>query len=530
MKQRKKAKYAINDLFFFCFIAVIFALLPGGAGEDTAGAAEAAASEKLEEAVFQIPEAPGTPGEDGVVLTQVRYQSYDGFRWKALQFVFSDGTAVEWEPFYEHYKLKNVECLDLTGDGVSELLLWGYFVNTAGEYNLLNIFQIDGREVGELSFQEDIAELKDEVCHTNLFYTDRGGRKGYALQVETRGKEGAQIFLEQVMEIYYEGGRWRKLPGRNLAPRVSLESDSWEARIYEAFLRGECSGGESENARFAARYCYPVLNDYEDFCFQDILDGILAGSRGTFETSAPVEKLECERIDCVEYGLLDCGGDGIPELALRVRGVHKYSVNQDCDSILIFGCRDGRVELLFGVDAWEGRRVEICLDGSVHTEAAGRAYSGGGERIFHEVVDTDGGGLAYRSVSDGKIGADGVYKELVEVIAGMGEEVGQMTEYPPLHGEELSADFYQCMLGDKTIYAYRILGDTPGGVLEHIQDYIAENEDRLGVKFFSYETMEALCDAWERKFGLGGWDSQKNRIQWQALQGCEEYTGSEPIS
>lgn len=62
MKQRKKAKYAINDLFFFCFIAVIFALLPGGAGEDTAGAAEAAASEKLEEAVFQIPEAPGTPG------------------------------------------------------------------------------------------------------------------------------------------------------------------------------------------------------------------------------------------------------------------------------------------------------------------------------------------------------------------------------------------------------------------------------------------------------------------------------------
>ena len=79
------------------------------------------------------------------------------------------------------------------------------------------------------------------------------------------------------------------------------------------------------------------------------------------------------------------------------------------------------------------------------------------------------------------------------------------------------------MIDDKMIYAYRMSEDVPGDVLEHIYDYIAENEDELGIKFFSYETMQALCDAQERKIGIAGDDSEENKIQWQTLQGCEEY-------
>lgn len=360
MKNKKKSKYKINYLLIFCGCVLFCALSFCGEKEEAARAAEAKepkASEESGETILKISETAGTPGANGAVLTEVRYDE-SMYMDMLVKFVFSDGKVVEWKSKYSPYTVKAVECLDLTGDGVKEVLLWGYFTNTAGEYNMLNIFQIEGGEVKEMLFWDDIEELRDKVCHTNLFYTGRGGRQGYALQIETWGKEGACVFLEQEMEIYYEGGRWRKLPGRNIKPQVSLESDREEARLYEAFLRGECHSGESESCRYAAVYCHLALID---FCFQDVLDSVLA-------------------------------------------------------------------------------------------------------------------------------------------------------------------EFYQCLIGDKTIYAYRIFEDAPGDVLEHTLGYIEENEEQLGKKFFSYETMLALCDAQERKLGIADHDSKENKVRWHKLQGCEEYT------
>lgn len=241
MRHTKKAKSTVNLILIFCgcilFCALSFCV------KETAGAAENV-TEESGETVLKISETAGTPGKDGAVLTKVRQQYTVSFPESTpVQFVFDDGTAVEWTSIYALYELKNAECLDVTGDGVKEVLLWGYYVNTATEYNMLNIFQIDGREVTELRFWDDIEELRDEACNTNLFYMNRGDKKGYALQVETYGKEGAQVFLEQQMEIYYENGKWRKLPGRELKPQVSLESHSEAAKIYEAFLRGEMQCG-----------------------------------------------------------------------------------------------------------------------------------------------------------------------------------------------------------------------------------------------------------------------------------------------
>lgn len=495
---------------------------------------ESESSEETEESgetVVKITETAGTPGEDGVVLSEVRYDEStsddrSGHRdmYIPVQFVFSDGSVVEWQSLYAWYTPENVQCLDLTGDGVKEVLLWGYFANTAGEYNMLNIFQIHGKEVTEVSFQDDIEELRDGVCNTHLFYLNRGSKKGCALQVETFGKEGAMVFLEQRMEIYYENGKWKKLPGRNLNPQVSLESDSEEARLYEAFLRGECNAGEAVLRCLATEYFHL---GYMNVSFHTILDHVMEDSIRTFQAPVvDIEDIECGLIDCVgsvEYGLMDCGDDGKPEIAVQIRGVHEYAINADCNLILIFGCRNGKVEFLYGVDTWESRHAEIYLDGTIYTDGKGGVYSGvDDERIFHAQADNDE--AAYRSVECGKIGADGVYRERYEVITGMGKEVGSMTTYEPLHNEELSVDFYQCLIENKTMYAYQIHDDVPGDVLEHTLEYIEENEEKLGVQFFTYETMKALCDAQERKLGICDHDDEANKIQWQTLQGCEEYT------
>ncbi|MCM1257037.1 MAG: hypothetical protein NC307_04210 [Roseburia sp.] len=40
-----------------------------------------------------------------------------------VEFVFSDGTTVEWQSRYAYYEVTAAQCLDVTGDGVKELLL-----------------------------------------------------------------------------------------------------------------------------------------------------------------------------------------------------------------------------------------------------------------------------------------------------------------------------------------------------------------------------------------------------------------------
>lgn len=239
--------------------------------EEMAGAAGESAEvsedmEASEETAAKISAIAGMPGKDGIVLTDVAFEK-SLFDKKSeenvpVQFVFSDGTAVERQMPHEVWR---AQYYDITGDGVLEVLLEGYDEGN----RTLNIFQIDGKEITELSFIHDFVELQGRNCDT---------------------------------EIFYENGKWIRLPEQRFEPEVSLESDSEEARLYESFLRGECSAEVSEHYHDAVSHSemVPFGKNREDFYLRDVLDSIIL--------NANRREHHLKGVGQVKYGLIDCGG------------------------------------------------------------------------------------------------------------------------------------------------------------------------------------------------------------------------------
>lgn len=398
------------------------------------------------------------------VLADIRYdENLDGD--VPVEFVFSDGTVVERQSMYP---VMDVEYLDMTGDGVDEVLLKGMFhdgmetEDPAWPYHsTLDIFQIDGSEAVELSFTDDIEELQGKVCEVHVFQLDRGGRKGNALHVRAYIKENLIYNLEKEMDIFYENGKWVKLPKRKFEPTVSLGSDSEDV-----------------------------------FSFQDILETIISDARA--RTGWPVDGVER-----VIYGLMDCGSDGELELVVEVLGVHIYSQNDDSSVIMVFRHSDGKLELIYGVNTWARSETHILSDGSI---------DGGGS-----------GGATLHCWEQGKIGADGVYREAYYLSIGSGQAVGEMEPCYDFQDIEFSPVFYQCKMEGETIYAYDIEEDTPEELREDVLEYIGENEKNLGVEFLTYEKMDALRNARIQELGISEGNDEDKQIFWQTLNGCEDY-------
>lgn len=470
--------------------------------EEMAGAEEESAEvsedmEASEETAAKISAIAGMPGKDGIVLTDVEFEK-SLFDKKSeenvpVQFVFSDGTAVERQMPHEVWR---AQYYDITGDGVLEVLLEGYDEGN----RTLNIFQIDGKEITELSFTHDFVELQGRNCDTEIFYVNRGSREGYALEVKTYKEQVEEAVLDQCLEIFYENGKWIRLPERRFEPEVSLESNSEEARLYESFLRGECSAEVSEHYHDAVSHSemVPFGKNREDFYLRDVLDSIILNANRW--------EHHLKGVGQVKYGLIDCGGDGSMELAVEIAGVHIYSEMDDSSVLMVFKCKDGKVELIYGVDTWARRDVWFCSDGTI--------------------AEWGSGGATFHGADAGKIGADGVYRMAYDMEIGSGQSaqsVGELEGYPSDNGEEVPASFYLCRIGDEAIYAYYIEEDASEDDKERIMEYIAENEKRLGVEFMTYEQMTALMDAQIQELGISDWNDREMEVPWQTLNGCEEY-------
>ena len=473
----------------------ILCLLTGCARKDMGSPPEAGSTGSVEQ---ELP-----------VLTDVLFdkKQLEASEQTALQFLFSDGDSVEWllDDTFERVHHMYVDYDDLTGDGTEEVVVYRILAGVAERYRVVDVFQVEEKEIQKLFPVDDIEGLKGNICEEDVFLVDRNGRKGNGLHVkiyregngsDETGEKALQVADE--MDLYYEDGRWIRLPERELNVEVSLKSDSQEAELYEAFLRGECEAVLSGQYYSDVSYLDPVPAVQESFCFKELLDTIVSGIR---------EGVALDGMEKVECSLIDCGSDGRQELAVRAYGVSIYAWRDDSEVIMIFRCRDGRVELIYSVDCWARSYTDIYPDGYV---------SGGGS-----------GGAMTHYVWEGIIGADGTYREYSIYIESSGGLYG-MTGYKAVGEEILPAEFYECTLGDEKMYGYYIEEDIPEDVRENVMAYIAENEEEMGVIFVESEEMDRRLGKWAESLGITEemrervpWETEG--ISWQAVGGCEDY-------
>lgn len=128
-----------------------------------------------------------------------------------LHFSFSDGTEVDEELRYSPSIVKNVDFVDITGDGKDEVLIYRYFANTATEYTLINFFQIEENCVTEISPELELEELANDVW--NVIDIDFSGEE-YDMPVftmESYGKMNALTYPDKRVLVGYQGGGWQIL-------------------------------------------------------------------------------------------------------------------------------------------------------------------------------------------------------------------------------------------------------------------------------------------------------------------------------
>lgn len=80
-----------------------------------------------------------------------------------------------------------------------------------------------------------------------------------------------------------------------------------------------------------------------------------------------------DTVNSIEYAYLDCGNDGVEELALRFVGLDIYSDDDNSDATVVISCKDGALELVYSCESWARSNTEINYYGCIDSGGSGGA-------------------------------------------------------------------------------------------------------------------------------------------------------------
>ena len=128
-----------------------------------------------------------------------------------LHFSFSDGTEVDEELSCFPSIVENVDFVDITGDGKDEVLIYRYFANTATEYTLINIFQIEENCVTEISPELELEELANNVWDVIDIDFSEEEYDMPVFTMESYEKINTVTYPDKRVLVGYQGGGWQIL-------------------------------------------------------------------------------------------------------------------------------------------------------------------------------------------------------------------------------------------------------------------------------------------------------------------------------
>ena len=230
-----------------------------------------------------------------------------------------------------------------TGGGSSDFEFKAYEYDAFG--NLLNEETVYD-EVYDHEVNYDSAYCRERIV--DLF-----GKYGLALDSGAAANPEQDLFADLQAARGYQELLFLNMWGVYLDEGAEYHFNDWDSPIlvYESFLRGEKTVRTRAGAWFSDQ-------EQMDLTIQDML--------------AKVEKVyleysEKDTITRIEYAYLDCGGDGVEELAVRFVGLDIYSPDDDSDLTAIIACRDGELELIYSRESWARSGTAIYSYGCIYT-------------------------------------------------------------------------------------------------------------------------------------------------------------------
>lgn len=151
----------------------------------------------------------GCKAENIPVLADITWEDSESVTGgTVLYFSFTDGTVSE-----EYIDLdgivNDIEYQDITGDGIDEVIVSLYFLNTITEYNILYMYQVKNGIVEDIS-PFSYAEHINDVWNMTLLQEHEEGYT-IVLEMESYNKILKLGYTDCIMTVGYNGAEWEIL-------------------------------------------------------------------------------------------------------------------------------------------------------------------------------------------------------------------------------------------------------------------------------------------------------------------------------
>ena len=174
--------------------------------------------------------------EPSVTVKNIEWEDVGNGKWDKtiLYFIFSNDQKASLELLYPS-SVDNIEYADINGDGVDEVMVYRYFVNTDTEYTLIDFIEVKDGTVKNISPEMDIDELDGNVWNTSVINTGVEGYSWPVLRMESYGKENGLTFLKNSYLVGYKDGRWQLIQYSSVESS-SVASESAEHHFDDTYV------------------------------------------------------------------------------------------------------------------------------------------------------------------------------------------------------------------------------------------------------------------------------------------------------
>jgi len=421
--------------------------------------------------------------------TQKRYSDMDGYdiSWSLLTangtpylFFSESGYGIFWDYsttnaglyHYDGNKLYAPLLIKQTQGGSSD------FIHTAYQYNA------DGELLNEEVVLDEDPEHESD-CTSEYFcqrVAELFGTYGISLDSEASIQKNQSIYHDIAKADQYETLLHLEMCGESFNQDGSFlttlhfnDFDSpWAA--YQRFLRREETVQMREDAWYYG-------DQQKEWTLNDIREKIINEYTSEYNSVYP----------SIEYAYLDCGNDGVEELAVRFVGLDIYAPDDDSDLTMIITCKDNSLEVVYSYETWARSYTSPLYHGCFPSGGS----AGAGDHPFDmQYLDADGNlHTVYNAEALGNWWFRDIEPDIYDSVFRSVDPDAEVTHY-----EIDGADYYVMQSYDTDIDSL-------------CQEYISLCEQK-GMTFVSDDEITELIEAYAGRLGIESDWLYEDELSW----------------
>lgn len=246
-------------------------------------------------------------------------------------------------------------------------------------------------------------------------------------------------------------------------------------KAYQEFLEGKRGVFLADSDSMQTCYCVTDLQTGTEYYLLDLLKSATLNMFLYEEGEQKIKELQ--------YAYIDCGKDGVSELAVRFYGMNIYCEDDDSDCTFVIKYKEDKLLLVRCADSWARSYETLYSSGYITGFGSGGA---GDQFVWNLILDRDGNLV---NIYEFEYLSGGFYVDMAD------EEIYQGAFGNP--EKEISVNLAIYQIGDKKYYVFE--EDTE--YVEECKKYIELGKEK-GMCFITAEEVDTLIQQRRDEMGI----------------------------